>query len=351
MITDKIGDIRLLERNRVEKWLIEQGEQRYRFRQLEEWLWTKGVRSFDEITSFPKCLRDKLSQNFSFISVSTYKIKESKDGTLKSLFSLYDDELVEGVLIISNNRSTACISTQVGCKSGCKFCATGQAGFKRNLHFVEIFDQVTILNKLSVEHTGRPLSNIVFMGMGEPLLNYEAVKESVKYITGKPGLEMSPSRITLSTVGIPEMIKKMGDDNVKYNLAISFHAANDSKRSELIPLAKKYNLKELATAIKYFHKKTNNRITIEYLLLGGVNDLPGDAAELAIFCRNFPVKINLINFNPVKGLDFVNSSKEDTLRFQKILKNKNMIVNIRRSRGIDIDAACGQLAGKSNITE
>ena len=147
------------------------------------------------------------------------------------------------------------------------------------------------------------------------------------------------------------MIKKMGDDNVKYNLAISFHAANDSKRSELIPLAKKYNLKELATAIKYFHKKTNNRITIEYLLLGGVNDLPGDAAELAIFCRNFPVKINLINFNPVKGLDFVNSSKEDTLRFQKILKNKNMIVNIRRSRGIDIDAACGQLAGKSNITE
>lgn len=342
------ADIRLSERNHIEEWFVNHSEKKFRFKQLEEWLWKKSCRSFYDISSFPKDLRDKLYENFSFLTIKPDVLSESKDGTAKVLFTLHDNEQVEGVLIPSGKRNTACISTQAGCKLGCKFCATGKMGFKRDLLFVEILDQISILNEYAIKNTGNSLSNIVFMGMGEPLLNYEAVKVAVNYLTdGNIGLGISPSRITLSTAGIPEMIKKLGDDNIKYNLAVSLHAANDKKRSNIIPLAKTYNLSELSKSLKYFYNKTGSRIIIEYLLLGGINDLPGDAAELAIFCRNFPVKINLINFNPIEGLDFKRSNDDDSKRFKDFLESKNMIVNIRRSRGIDIAAACGQLATKN----
>lgn len=342
------NDIRLCKRNLIEEWFINQGEKKFRFKQLEEWLWKKSCRSFNEMSSFPKSLRDKLSENFSFITIKAETISESKDSTVKVLFSLYDNEHIEGVLIPSGKRNTACISTQAGCKLGCKFCATGKNGFKRDLYFVEILDQLSFLNEIALTKTGSKISNIVLMGMGEPLLNYEAVKQAINYITDNNiGLGMSPSRITLSTVGIPEMIKKLGDDYVKFNLAISLHAANDRKRASLIPLANKHSLSELIASLKYFYKKTSSRIIIEYLLIGGINDLPGDAAELAIFCRNFPVKINLISFNPVEGIDYKRSSEEDSMRFKEFLESKNIVVNFRRSRGSDIAAACGQLASKS----
>jgi len=339
-------DIRSIKRDIAEEWFKANGHKTFRFKQLEEWLWKKCVRSFDNMTNFPKNLRTQLAESFSFQTLKTDCISESKDGTFKLLFNLFDGEKTEGVLIPSGNRNTACLSTQAGCQLACNFCATGQYGFKRDLTFTEILDQLAVLNELALAKNGRPVTNIVFMGMGEPLLNYEEVNNAISYIIGEHGLAKSPSRITLSTVGIPEGIRKAADDNAGYHLAISLHAANDRVRSSIIPIAKKYSLAHLSAAIKYFHEKTGSRIIIEYLLLGGVNDLPGDAAELALFCRSFPVKVNLISYNPVPGLNFRRSSEDDTMRFKELLESKNMVVNYRRSRGSDIAAACGQLVGK-----
>jgi len=257
---------------------------------------------------------------------------------------LYDNNKIEGVLIPSGKRNTACISTQVGCKINCTFCATGQLGYKRNLMYTEIYDQVIILNELALQKTGRSLSNIVMMGMGEPLLNYDSVKQAINYITGKVGLGMSPSRLTVSTVGIPEMIVKLADEQIKYNLALSLHSADNNKRKQLIPIAKKYSLNDLIVSLKYFYEHTHNRIIIEYLLLGDINDSTEDAEKLAKFCKNFPVKINLIGYNQVIGLNFKKSSETNIKKFKELLEAKNLIVNYRRSRGDDINAACGQLA-------
>lgn len=339
-------DIRDLTRTELKDFFTENGKKPFRAKQVYEWIWSKGATSFETMTNLSKDDRQLLSTAFYFKTINIDQTQKSTDGTIKLSFRLKDGHLVESVLIPSAKRVTACISSQVGCKFNCTFCATGKIPFKRNLSAGEIFDQIYQLNELSVKENGTHLSNIVYMGMGEPLLNYDEVLRSTEIITSADGLNISPRRITLSTVGIPDKIRQLAKDNFKCNLAISLHSAIDSIRTKLVPVNKQYNLEKLKDAISFYHERTEQRITFEYLLLGGVNDSEKDAMALAEYCKNFPVKVNLIEYNPNSGMDFKKSSKEATERFKGFLESKNMIVNIRRSRGKDIDAACGQLAGK-----
>ncbi|MFZ4561934.1 MAG: 23S rRNA (adenine(2503)-C(2))-methyltransferase RlmN [Bacteroidales bacterium] len=338
-------DIRALTKEEIEHFFVEQGDKKFRAGQVYAWLWQKGCRSFDEMTNLNKTTRQLLKDHFTFHSAAADSHQVSSDGTIKIGFRLHDGLLAEGVLIPADDRVTACISSQVGCALGCKFCATGLLGFKRNLTAGEIVDQVTGIQhpKFSGE---KHLTNIVFMGMGEPFLNYENVLAAIKKITSAEGLGMSPQRITVSSVGIPKMIKKMADDDPKYHFALSLHAATDVKRNQIIPYNLKHPLKEIVESLKYYHQKTGKRITIEYILFGNFNDSIADAKDLAALCRNFPVKINIIEYNPVKETPFVKSHPENTKAFVAFLEKHNMVVNVRKSRGKDIDAACGQLAGK-----
>ena len=321
-------------------------KQDYRIKQIFDWLWKKDNDSFDDFTNLPKELREKLKERYYIPKLDITEIKEASDGTRKIAFTLTDNKIIEGVLIPAGNRVTACISSQVGCNVGCKFCATGKMGFFRNLSTGEIVFQVKKLNKLSEEFYGHKLTNIVFMGMGEPLLNYNNVLRASEIITTPEGIGMSPRRITLSTVGITDKIIQLAKDKVKFNLAVSLHSANEIIRTNLIPVNKTHNLKKLQRAIFFFHKQTGNRITIEYLLMKNVNDSIEDAKELAGFCKAFPCKINLIEYNPVEGIPYQKPDNIKIEAFKALLESKNLIVNIRRSRGKDIDAACGQLATK-----
>jgi len=340
-------NIRLLSFEEIKKFFLEHNEKAFRAKQVYDWIWKKHVSSFEEMRNISKAVINLLNEHFFLEKINIFKKQKSSDGTIKVAFKLSDNEIVEGVLIPTTNRVTACISTQVGCSLKCTFCATGKLGFIRNLTFEEIFDQVAILTKLSEENYGQILSNIVYMGMGEPLLNYQSVIQSVEKITSKNGMAMSPYRITISTVGISKMIKKLGDDKVKFNLALSLHAATDSKRRSVMPINEYNSIDTLIEALKYFYEKTKTRITIEYLLLHNFNDNIDDAKELCRFCKNFPVKINLIEYNAVEKSNFQKSGEQKTLEFIEYLESKNLIVNLRRSRGKDIDAACGQLANKS----
>lgn len=340
-------DIRQLKMEEINQFVTSNNESAFRAKQVFEWLWKKGVASFAEMNNLSQTLRQLLEQSFCIHQAKIEKTQNSKDKTIKIAFRLFDQELVEGVLIPSEKRATACISTQSGCPLGCKFCATGFLGFKRNLTAGEIYDQVLLIKKLASEQYNLPLTNIVIMGMGEPLLNYENVMQAIHFMTSKDGLEMSPDRITMSTAGIPKMIKKLADDKIKFNLSISLHSANDIKRSSIMPVNVQNNLQALTDALKYFHKYTGIRITIEYLLLHNFNDSLNDAKELAIFCKSFPVKINIIEYNSVDISVFQKSSDENLKSFTAYLESKNLIVNVRRSRGKDIDAACGQLACKN----
>lgn len=341
-------DIRELSLPEIESFFETNKEKKFRARQVYDWLWVKSCSSFDEMTNLPGGIRKLLSGSFSFPVLSVSVEKRSSDGTIKNLFRLADDLKIEGVLIPSADRTTACISSQAGCPLGCIFCATGSSGFKRNLSFTEIFDQVVLLNRLSLKEKGVPLSNIVYMGMGEPLLNYDQVLRSVERITSPEAMGMSPQRITVSTVGIPGMIRRLADDDVRFQLAVSLHAATDIKRNRIVPVNRKYPLADLIDALKYFHEKSGKRITIEYILFKNFNDGIADARDLAVFCRNFPVKVNLIEYNPVKGSPFEGPDPVRTTAFRDFLETKNMVVNIRKSRGKDIDAACGQLAAKKD---
>jgi len=343
---DAKTDIRSLSLAEIENFFIENKEKPFRARQVYEWLWKKGCRSFDEMTSLSKESRQFMVEQFTFPVLSVEKEFSSTDGTIKSLFRLPDDLYVEGVLIPEAYRTTACISSQVGCPLGCAFCATGFLGFKRNLSFTEILDQVMETNRQSLKYFQIPLSNIVFMGMGEPLLNYEEVKKSIEKITSADGQAMSPQRITVSSVGIPSVIRRLADDKIRFHFALSLHAANNSKRSKIIPLNKKYPIEELIESLKYFHSATKKRITIEYLLFNSFNDSSEDASDLARFCRNFPVKINLIEYNPVSGSVYKRPEPSRVNAFKEFLEKRNMVVNLRKSRGGDINAACGQLAAK-----
>lgn len=296
--------------------------------------------------NIPKTTREWLSEKFSLQIVTTAEAQYSSDRTIKSSFQLHDNNLVEGVLIPTRERVTACVSSQVGCSLTCSFCATGYMDRKRNLESFEIYDQVVLIRDQAQEKYGQALTNIVYMGMGEPLLNYANVLKSIEQITSPEGLGMSPRRITVSTAGIAKMIQKLGDDQVKFNLALSLHAANDTKRNQIMPINESNTLQALKAALLYFFEKTGNEITLEYIVFNKFNDTIEDARELYEFAKGIPCKINLIEYNPIAQSSFVNAEADAIAKFSAFLESKRMIVNIRRSRGRDIDAACGQLAGK-----
>lgn len=341
-------DIRAIDPADLQQLLIDNGWPRYRYNQVAEWIWQKQKTDFDELKNIPKDLREFLRTHFNFYPVTVDKIQKSNDGTIKSRLKLHDEHLVESVLIPvpRDNRYTVCVSSQVGCSLTCSFCATGKMKRMRNLTAAEIYDQVVLVNEQTLQHFDRPLTNIVYMGMGEPLLNYKNVLKSIDLITSEKGLGMSPRRITVSTVGLAKMIKKLADDEVRFNLALSLHAADDKKRSSIMPINDQNNLSVLMEALTYFHNKTGNRISYEYIAFDGFNDSIQDAKNLIAFCRQFPVRVNIIEYNNVSGVKFEKSSEERLDKFAKYLSNNGVRVTVRKSRGKDIDAACGQLANK-----
>lgn len=341
-------DIRKLSREELTALLIDLGEKKFRANQVWEWLWQKSAHSFEEMTNLSKALRQSLTEQFTINAIVKDKVQRSLDGTIKTRFRLHDGHLIESVLIPvpEDRRFTVCVSSQVGCSLTCKFCATGQMKRVRNLDAAEIYDQVVMVNRQSQETFGHPLTNIVYMGMGEPLLAYKNVLESVEKITSPEGLCMSPKRITVSTAGIAKMIKKLADDQVKFNLALSLHAATDDKRNEIMPINEQNNLDALMEALIYFYKNTRGRISYEYITFQNFNDSIEDAKALVKLCQQFPVRINIIEYNPIEGVSFHKSSADQIDRFAKYLTDHNVTVTVRRSRGKDIDAACGQLANK-----
>lgn len=338
-----LPDIRQLNVTQLAELLVSMGQPAFRAKQIIKWLWQKGARSFDDMTDLPLTLRETLHQQFTFNPAVIDITQKSVDGTIKCSFKLFDDSYIEGVLIPTENRMTACVSSQVGCSLDCKFCATGYLKRVRNLTASEIFDQVWLINQMAIDNYGKGLDNIVYMGMGEPLLNFAEVMRSVDLITKPEGLNMSPQRITISTAGIAKMIIKMADDGAKFNLALSLHAANDERRSAIMPINDSNNLETLANAMQYWYSKTGTRPTLEYAVIEGVNDEPNEMEELAKFAKRFPSKINLIEYNPISLADFKPTGKSKLEKFAEGLERHKLIVNIRRSRGKDIDAACGQL--------
>jgi 23S rRNA (adenine2503-C2)-methyltransferase len=339
-------DIRSLSLSALQEHFTQMGEKSFRAKQVYEWLWKKSCFSFGEMSNISKELRTKLEENFIINNVKINNSQFSADKTIKNSFILHDNHLIEGVLIPTPDRMTACVSSQVGCSLTCKFCATGYMERKRNLNPDEIYDQVVLIHQQAMENYGQPLSNIVYMGMGEPLLNYKNVLDSIEKITGEDGLNMAAKRITVSTAGIAKMIKKLGDDNVKFNLALSLHAANDQKRNTIMPINEQNSLKALAEALKYYYAKTKNPVTYEYIVFDGFNDTLQDAAELARFCKHLPCKVNIIEYNPIAFASFINAGEDRIEAFAEYLRKQGVTTNIRRSRGKDIDAACGQLAIK-----
>jgi 23S rRNA (adenine2503-C2)-methyltransferase len=346
MSTYKKIDIRSLDLPALQQHFVEMKEPAYRAKQVYQWLWEKSARNFEEMSNLSKDLRKKLAEVYSINVVEISKAQFSNDHTIKNAFRLYDGNIVEGVLIPTDERMTACVSSQVGCSLTCKFCATGYMDRKRNLNADEIYDQVVLIDQQAKQNYNIPLTNIVYMGMGEPLLNYANVMKSIERITAPDGLNMSYKRITVSTAGIAKMIKKLGDDGVKFNLALSLHAANDIKRHEIMPITEHNSLKALAEALKYYFQKTKNPVTYEYIVFNNFNDEVQDAIELAKFCKHVPCKVNLIEYNPIQFADFINAEGDKIDAFAAYLRSQGINTNIRRSRGKDIDAACGQLAVK-----
>ncbi|MEM9885107.1 MAG: 23S rRNA (adenine(2503)-C(2))-methyltransferase RlmN [Bacteroidota bacterium] len=332
----------------IQQFFVEHGEKKFRAKQVYEWLWKKGAHSFEEMTNLSKMQRQKLKENFVIYPIQFDRVQHSNDGTIKNRFQLYDGHLIESVLIPvhRDSRYTVCVSSQVGCSLSCSFCATGRMKRIRNLEASEIYDQVLLVNQQSLERYGHPLTNIVYMGMGEPLLAYKNVLKSIEKITSPDGLGMSPKRITVSTAGIAKMIKRLADDQVRFHLALSLHAADDVKRNTIMPINGQNNLAHLMDALEYFHRKTGNRISYEYITFQNFNDSLEDAANLVRLCQRFPVRVNIIEYNPIGGVDFMKSSEDRLDRFAAYLNKKRVSVTVRRSRGKDIDAACGQLANK-----
>ena len=340
-------DITECSQEELESFFFKYNVEPFRIKQLNNWLWQKGANSFDEMTTLSKELRLNLKNSY---RVNTVKISDqfkSSDGTIKFSLILFDGKLIEGVLIPSKKRVTACISSQVGCSLDCSFCATGTLKLMRNLSSYEIFKQVNILNQESQKNYNRSLTNIVYMGMGEPLLNYKSVLKSIESITSIDGMNISAKRITVSTAGLPKMIMKLADDNVRFNLAISLHSAIEETRSSIMSINKSNSLSDLKKSIEYFYENTGKRITYEYILFNNINDDIKSAHKLSEFCKISPCKVNLIEYNSVDQFDYVKSSSLKTRKFIAFLEEKNIIVNLRRSRGKDIDAACGQLVNKS----
>jgi 23S rRNA (adenine2503-C2)-methyltransferase len=348
MIKTKQKNIRHLNLNELEEYFEIIGEKKFRAKQVYEWIWQKGALSFGDMTNLSKELRQQLGETFTLPALTIDTIQHSTDGTIKTRFKTWDGHLVEGVLIPTESRSTACVSSQIGCSLSCKFCATGYMEKQRNLEFDEIYDEVILINQQSEKVHGKKLTNIVFMGMGEPLLNYKNVLRSIDRITSSDGLAMSPRRITVSTAGIAKMIKQSGDDKVKFKLALSLHAANDVKRHEIMPINDTNNIKSLIDALNYFYKQTKNEITFEYILFNNFNDSLKDADELIKIYRQVPADlINIIEYNPIVFAKFSKPTEEKTEAFMRYLEKNRVNARLRKSRGKDIDAACGQLANKS----
>ena len=340
-------DIRALTKEQLRDFFVSNGDKAFRGNQVYEWLWSKGLHSFEEMTNISKETRDMLNENFVINHIKVDTLQRSNDGTIKNAVKLHDNLVVESVLIPTKTRTTACVSSQVGCSLDCKFCATSRLKRMRNLNPDEIFDQVVAIDQESRLYHNRPLSNIVFMGMGEPLMNYNNVLKAIEKITSPEGLGMSPKRITVSTSGIPKMIKKMADEDVKFKLAVSLHSAIDDKRTKIMPFNEHFPLSELREALEYWYSKTKNRITYEYVVWKGINDTEEDVDALIQFCKFAPSKVNLIEYNPIDDGEFQQANETAIKMYVDRLEAHNITVTIRRSRGKDIDAACGQLANKT----
>lgn len=340
-------DIRQLSQDQLIALMDTLGEKPFRGKQIYEWLWKRSATSFDEMTNLSQALRERLEADYVINAVTVASLQKSTDRTIKNAFKLYDTHIVEGVLIPTETRMTACISSQVGCSLTCKFCATGRLARLRNLNADEIYDQVVLIKNQAEQNYNQPLTNIVYMGMGEPLLNYKNVLESVEKITSPTGLGMSPSRITVSTAGIAKMIKKLGDDGAKFNLALSLHAANDAKRNHIMPINEQNTLAALADALKYYYQKTKLAVTYEYIIFKDFNDTITDAKELVAFCKHIPSKVNVIEYNPIDEGEFQKADDDKINAFAAHVRKQGIMISVRRSRGKDIDAACGQLANKN----
>ncbi|MEN9685907.1 MAG: rRNA ((2503)-C(2))-methyltransferase RlmN [Bacteroidota bacterium] len=342
-----LPNIRHLSIQELEAYFESIGDKKFRVKQVYEWLWQKHAHSFDAMTNLSKELRAKLAADYSLPALSVNTTQFSDDGTVKSRFKTFDGHMIEGVLIPTEERKTACVSSQIGCSLSCKFCATGYMDRKRNLTYDEIYDQVVLINQQSEKTFEKKLSNIVFMGMGEPLMNYGNVMRAIERITAEDGLFMSAKRITVSTAGVAKQIKMLGDDKVKFKLALSLHAANDSKRDKIMPINESNNIKVLIEALNYFYKQTGNEITLEYILFKDLNDSEKDAEELTKIYRQVPADlVNIIEYNPIDAFRFTKPTEEGIQNFMGILETNKVNARLRRSRGKDIDAACGQLANK-----
>ncbi len=347
MFNGKPQNIRDLSKEELIELFESMGEKKFRAQQVYEWLWQKHAHSFADMTNLSKDLRQKLGEQFSFPALTVDATQYSSDGTVKSRFRTHDGHLVEGVLIPTDERKTACVSSQIGCSLSCKFCATGYMDRKRNLNFDEIYDEVVLINQQSEKVYDKKLSNIVFMGMGEPLLNYKNVLKAIEKISSPDGLGMSPRRITVSTAGVAKQIRQLGDDQVRFKLALSLHAANDAKRNEIMPINDTNNIKALIDALNYFYKQTGNEITFEYILFKNFNDSIKDADELIKIYRQVPADlVNIIEYNPIDAADFAKPDEKTIEAFMQHLDRNRVNARLRRSRGKDIDAACGQLANK-----
>lgn len=339
-------DIRALSLQELEAYFSSIGEKPFRAKQVYEWLWNKNAHSLSEMTNLSKSLRENLENHFSIKPAEIHVMQRSIDGTIKNAVKLHDGNVVESVLIPTAKRTTACVSSQVGCSLDCTFCATAQLTRMRNLTASEIVDQVTLIDKQSREYHQKPLSNIVFMGMGEPLLNYSSVTDAIRKITEDKGLGMSPRRITVSTSGIPKLIEKLADENLKVKLALSLHSAIEEKRNQLMPFSVKFPLTSIMESLSYWYQKTRSRITLEYIIWKGVNDGNEDIKALIKFCKSIPSKVNLIQYNSIEGGKYTQANSNIIQNYVTALEQENIIVKIRKSRGDDIDAACGQLANR-----
>ena len=343
----KRKDIRALTKEQLRNFFVSNGDKAFRGNQVYEWLWQKKAHSFEDMTNLSKEVRAMLEENFVINHIKVDTMQRSEDGTVKNAVRLHDDLVVESVLIPTETRTTACVSSQVGCSLDCNFCATARLKRMRNLEHGEIYDQVVAIDNESRLYFDRPLSNIVFMGMGEPLMNYPNVMKAVEMITSNEGLGMSPKRITVSTSGIPKMIKKMADDEVKFKLAVSLHSAVEEIRNEIMPFTKNFPLTDLRESLEYWYRKTKSKVTYEYVVWKGINDDKRSIDALVKFCKYVPCKVNLIEYNPIDDGMFQQASEEATNAYITALEKNNIVAKVRRSRGKDIDAACGQLANKS----
>lgn len=340
-------DIRTLSLEQLTDYFKEIGEKPFRAKQIYDWLWSKNLHSFEEMTNLSKNLREHLSKGFVINPVAVDLLQKSSDGTIKNGVKLHDGLMVESVLIPTETRTTACVSSQVGCSLNCEFCATAKLKRMRNLDVAEIVDQVALIDRQSKLYFDRPLSNIVFMGMGEPMMNYKNVVEAINKITQPEGLGMSPRRITVSTSGIPKMIKMLADENLRVKLALSLHSAIENKRNEIMPFSEKFPLTEIMEALQYWYKKTGSVVTFEYCVWKGINDTDDDIKALIKYCKQVPSKVNLIQYNPIGEGKYDYRSIAAEEKYVKELEKSGITIVVRRSRGSDIDAACGQLANKS----